>query len=70
MGKGEIFRNKQFLLFPQSFQLNQIIVYPFVHIFDIIFFFAAKLEELKTGISGKGLRVARVKKEQTGNMHF
>ena len=34
--KGEIARNEQFLLFPQCFQLNQITVSPFVHIFDII----------------------------------
>ena len=37
-GKGEIARNEQFLLFPQCFLLNQIIVSPFVHIFDIISF--------------------------------
>ena len=36
VGKGEIGHNKQFLLFPQCFLLNQIIVSPFVHIFDII----------------------------------
>ena len=29
---------------------------PFVNIFDIIFLFAAELEEPKIGISGKGLR--------------
>ena len=28
---------------------------PFVHIFDIIFFFAAEMEEPKIGISDKGL---------------
>ena len=55
MGKGEIARNKQFLLFPQCFQLNQIIVYPFVRISDIISLFAAELEGPKIGISGKGL---------------
>ena len=42
VGKGEIARNKQFLLFPQCLLLNQIIVSPFVHIFDVIFLFAAK----------------------------
>ena len=31
------------------------IVSPFVHIFDIISFFAAELEEPKIGIWGKGL---------------
>ena len=29
---------------------------PFVYIYDIIFSFAAELEELKIGIWGKGLR--------------
>ena len=61
MGKGEIARNEQFLLFPQCFLLNQIIVYPFVHIFfDIISLFAAELEDPEIGISGKGLRHRRV----------
>ena len=55
VGKGEIARNEQFLLFPQCFLLNQISVSPFVCIFDIIPLFAAELEELKIGISGKGL---------------
>ena len=36
VGKGEIACNKQFLLFLQCFLLNQIIVSPFVHIFEII----------------------------------
>ena len=47
--------NEQFLLFPQCFLLNQIIVSPFVHIFDLISLFASELEEPKIGISGKGL---------------
>ena len=55
MGKGEIAHNEQFLLFPQCFQLNQIIVYPFVHVSDVISLFASELEEPKVGISGKGL---------------
>ena len=55
MGKGEIARNEQFLLIPQCFQLNQITLSPFVHIFEIIFLFAIELEEPKIGISGKGL---------------
>ena len=50
MGKEEIARNKQFLLFSQSFLLNQIIVPPFVHISDITLLLAAELEEPKTGI--------------------
>ena len=36
VGKGEIARNERFLLFPQCFLLNKIIVSPFVHIFEII----------------------------------
>ena len=52
--KGEIACNKQFLLFPQCFLLNQIIVSPFVHIFDIISIFAAELDDPKIGIWGKG----------------
>ena len=55
VGKGEIAGNEQFLLFPQCFQLNQITVSLFVHIFDIISLFAIELEEPKIGISGKGL---------------
>ena len=51
--KEEIARNEQFLLFPQCFLLNQVIVSPFVHIFDIVPLFAAELEEPKIGISGK-----------------
>ena len=55
VGKGEIARNEQFLLFPQCFLLNQIIVSPVVHIFDIISLFATELEEPKIGMSCKGL---------------
>ena len=57
VGNEEIVRNEQFLLFPQSFLLNQLIVpvSPFVHTFDIISLFTAELEESKIGISGKGL---------------
>ena len=40
-GKGEIAHNKQFLLFLQCLLLNQIVVSPFVHAFDIISLFAA-----------------------------
>ena len=43
VGKEEIARNEQFLLFPQCFLLNQIIVPPFVHISDIIYFSSATL---------------------------
>ena len=55
VGKEETARNEKFLLFPQCFLLNQIIVSPFVHIFDIISSFAAELEEPKIGISAKAL---------------
>ena len=43
VGNGEIAHYEQFLLFPQCFQLNQIIVSPFVNIFDVISLFAAEL---------------------------
>ena len=49
-GKEEIARNEQFLLFPQSVLLNQVILSPFVHIFDIISSFSAQLEEPEIGI--------------------
>ena len=55
MGKEEIARNEQFLLYPQYFLLNQITVSPFDHIFDIISLFAAEFEKPKIGISGTGL---------------
>ena len=54
--KGEIAHYEQFLLFPQCFLLNHIIVSPFVHYSDNLYLFAAELEEPKIGISGKGLR--------------
>ena len=56
VGKEKNACNKQFLLFPQCFQLNQTIVSPFVHILDIIALFAIELEEPEIGISGKGLK--------------
>ena len=59
--KEEIARNEQFLLFPQCFLLNQIVVSPFVYIFDIIYLFAADLEEPKFGIWGKGLTTLKKK---------
>ena len=54
VGKEEIARYEQFLLFPQRFLLNKITVSPLVHIFAIIFLFSAELEEPKVGLSGKG----------------
>ena len=55
MGKEEIARNEQFLLFPQRFLLNQKIVSLFVNIFEIISLCSAELEEPKIGIRDKGL---------------
>ena len=55
VGKEEIARNKQFLLFPQCFVLNQKIVSPFVNISDIISLFPAELEKPKLGMRGKHL---------------
>ena len=54
MGKGEIAHNEQFLSFPWCFLLNQIIVSPFVHIFDIISFFAAESEDPELAYEVKG----------------
>ena len=51
MGKEEIARNEQFLLFPQCFLVNQIIVSPLVHIFDRISLFAAEFKEPEIGVS-------------------
>ena len=56
VGKEEIARNEQFLLFPQCFLHNQKIVSPCVNFYDISFF-ATELEEPKIGIPGKGLMV-------------
>ena len=50
VGKDEIARNEQFLLFQQCFLLNQKSVSPFVNIFDIISLFVAELEQPKIGI--------------------
>ena len=55
VGKEEIARNKQFLLFQQCFLLNQVTVPPFGHIFNTVSFFAGALEEPKIAISGKRL---------------
>ena len=61
VGKEEIARNEQFLLFPQCFPLNQIIVSSSVYIFDIISLFAAELEEPKIDVWSKGLEVGIVR---------
>ena len=54
VGKEEIARNEQFLLFPQCFLLNQKISFPAVNVYDITSFFALELEEPKIGMSSKG----------------
>ena len=54
VGKEEIARKEQFLLFPQCFLFNQKILSPFVNIFDIISLFAAELEESKMACEVKG----------------
>ena len=68
VGKGEIARNEQFLLCPQCFLHNQIIVSTFGHIFDIISLFAAEFEETKIGIPGKGLMMATIMKSSGKGM--
>ena len=55
VAKEKITRNEQFLLISQCFLFSQIIVSPFVHIFDIISLFTAAPEEPEIGMSGKGL---------------
>ena len=61
MGKEEIARNEQFLLFLQCFLLYQKIVHVslFVNVFDIISLFDAELEEPKIGIWGKGFTISQ-----------
>ena len=49
MGKGEIARYEQFLIFPR-FLLNLRIASPFVNIFDIIYLIAAELEQSEIDI--------------------
>ena len=60
VGKEEIARYEQFLLFPQCFLLNQKIISPFVNIFDITSLFAAELEETKVGMWGKELNTGKM----------
>ena len=50
VGKEEIARNEQFLLFPQCFFTESDNCIPFVNIFDFICLFAAELEEPKIGL--------------------
>ena len=58
MGKEEIARNEQFLLFPQCFLFNQKLVSPFINIFDIISLFDAEFVEPKIGMLGIGLNLS------------
>ena len=69
-GKGEIARNERFLLFPQCFLLNQIIISPFVHIFDIISLFAAEFEVPKISISSKGLSKSSGQDKNSFQSHY
>ena len=57
MAQGKNAGNQHFLLFPQCFLLNQIIVFLFVYIFHIISLFATELEEPKICLWGKVLNV-------------
>ena len=68
VGKGEIAHNEQFLLFPQCFPLNHILVSPFVHIFDTTSLFATELEKPKIGISGKGLILTTLEEKPSENI--
>ena len=54
VGKEEISRIEQLLLFPQCLLLNQKIVSPFVNIYDIISLFAAEWERPKLECEVKG----------------
>ena len=56
VGKEEIARHEQVLLFPQCFLLDQNSISPFGNIYDIISLFAAELEEPKIDMWGKGLK--------------
>ena len=69
VGKEEIAHNEQFLLFSQCFLLNQIIVPPFVHIFDIISLLAAALEEPTIAIWGKGLTFVHLTQKTMIKLH-
>ena len=66
MGKEEIARNEQVLLFPLCILLNQKIISLFVNIYDIISVFAAELEEPKIGMWGKGLKVPIIPAAEKG----
>ena len=54
VGKEEIARYEQFLLFPQCFLFNQIIISQFVYIFDIISLFAVELKSQRRAYQVKG----------------
>ena len=50
VGKEEIARKEQFLLFPKMFSTRSDNCTPFDHIFDIIYLFVSELEEPKIDI--------------------
>ena len=54
LGNGEIARDMQFLLFPQCFLLNQIIVSQFVHIFELQLSLLLNLQSLKLAYQVEG----------------
>ena len=57
MGKGEIARNEQFLLFPQCFLLNKIIVSQCVQVLTLFLYLLLnwKTPKLAYEVKGKGL---------------
>ena len=55
VGKGEIARNEQLLLFPQCFRPNQITVSPLVHIFYILSFLHHNTVKSKSLLNDKFL---------------
>ena len=54
VGKGEIALNKQFLLFPQCFLLNQIIVPLFVHTLTSYLYLLLNLKSVELAYQVKG----------------
>ena len=62
VGKREIARDEQFLLFPTMFSTQSDNCIPICPYFDIISVFAVELEEPEIGISGEGLKLSNVSK--------
>ena len=63
VGKEQIARNKQFLLFPQCF-LSSLIIVPPLSMFLTSFLFVAELAEPEIGISSKGLTLYSIETHQ------